>query len=685
MKVILFIVAALVCAPLLSQAGILMPFHTERHLLGAGKPKAGEFPEGSEGWELFLEFAGEANDGPATLEVRHRDVVTPLWKVVLNGADLGWLSVVKGEGVTYFELPKGTLRDGSNILQLRGVDRHRRGLIVAGPFLLHEEGLGKVPGLAMATVAVRDATTKEPVPARLTILDEGNKPAAIHGAGSLHTAVRAGVLYTMGKPTGFAVAPGKYRVFATRGMEWSCAAGELEVTEAGGARLDLKIAREVDTSGFIACDTHVHTREFSNHGDASVAERLVTLAGEGVELAIATDHNHNADYGPAEKETGITGYFTAVTGNEVSTNIGHINAFPLNPEDPVPDHKLSSWGELYAEIRAAGAEVVILNHPRWPFGAPESTPHGPFGQNRLSRTTGSFQPAKKLPFDALEVINSDTRNSKKDSVPLYVIEDWLALLNHGESITAVGSSDSHTVGNIVGQGRTYLRSATDNPAKLDLDAIYEAFNKGRSSISLGIFTDVRVDGEQVPGDVVEVAKSGEKIPVKVRVATPSWVTPRQVSLYLNGRMVMWRELSKTEGKPMDQWVEFSLARPAHDSHLVAVVLGDPVTEPFWKTTWDATLAATNPVYLDASGDGEYQSPRATAQALVDSKKGDLPGVLATLDDLDSAIGVQVVDLLLPERTEEETALIREKVRSLADDDALFMDYQKELAAADRKR
>ena len=197
MKAIVFVLAALVLSPLMCHAELVMPFHGERHLLGAGKAKEGEFPEGSEGWELFLEFAGKANDGPATLEVRHRDVVTPFWKVVLNGTDLGWLTVGKGEGMTYFELPKEALRNGSNILQLRGVDGHRRGLIVAGPFLLHEGGLdGGARARGWPRWQCADRASGKPVPARITIIDAEGEPARDpRGRVPAHRGARRGALY----------------------------------------------------------------------------------------------------------------------------------------------------------------------------------------------------------------------------------------------------------------------------------------------------------------------------------------------------------------------------------------------------------------------------------------------------------------------------------------------------------
>ena len=64
------------------------------------------------------------------------------------------------------------------------------------------------------------------------------------------------------------------------------------------------IRREVPTPGYVACDTHVHTLTHSGHGDATDVERVVTLAGEGVELPVATDHNKQVDYHAAAVKAG---------------------------------------------------------------------------------------------------------------------------------------------------------------------------------------------------------------------------------------------------------------------------------------------------------------------------------------------------------------------------------------------
>lgn len=662
-----------VCFVSLPVAGTPDSFHPQLHHLGNRQMKdwSKEGLQKPEGWRFSTRFETKGNNAEATLEIRQRNVVAPFWRVRLNDCELGRLHFAAGNSTTYLPIPSGTLRDGANTLEIGNKAARKGPDILVGEFRLHPTPLHELLNLSRITVSVTDPATGLAVPARITVTEAGGEPVRAHGAESSHTAVRGNTFYTMGEPEEIGLPAGQYRFFATRGTEWGLGTAGLSVDGSGEHEVALQISREVDTTGFIAADTHIHTLEFSGHGDASVAERLVTLAGEGVELAIATDHNHHTDYHPQQQEMGLHAHFTSVIGNEVSTKLGHINAFPFDPGTSVPDVDLPSWTQLYAEIRAAGAQVTILNHPRWPYGAPKGAPHGPFAQNKLNRTTGSFDPGLRFPFHGMEVINSMTENSQNEALPLYVLEDWMALLNHGETVRAVGSSDSHKVGSVVGQGRTYVPSATDDPAKINVDAACEAFIEGRTTISLGIVTDIRVAGEHSTGSTYSVPESAKEIPVRVRVAAPSWVTPTRAMLYVNGQRTAEKTITKESDTPIDEWVEFSIVAPSHDAHLIAVVLGEPVDGPFWEMQWKATMAATNPVFLDADGDGSYRSPRDTAKALIASGEGKLDAILGSLENVDPAVGVQVLDVLLQDAPENDGAAIHERARALAEESPIY--------------
>src|SRR5262249_53011986 len=282
-------------------------------------------------------------------------------------------------------------------------------------------------------------------------------------------------------------------VRATRGMEWSLAQAPIEVTAGSSQEVALALSREVDTTGWIAADTHLHTFTWSGHGDATVEERVIAIAGEGIELAVATDHNHQTDYRPEQRALELTPLFTPVIGNEVTTDNGHMNAFPFAPDAPVPDYREPDWAKLVSNIRACGAQVVILNHPRWPENGRD-----PLTRFGFDLRTGSNRAGQRFTFDCLELVNSDAPMQPTRDVLLV----WYALLNRGERFPGGGASDSRHVGVIAGQGRTYVPSATDDPAKIDVAAAVRAFKEGRVSVSHGIFATIEVDGRAHMGDLL---------------------------------------------------------------------------------------------------------------------------------------------------------------------------------------
>lgn len=602
-----------------------------RHLGDTRTPEWPEAPAEPEGVRLRLAFAGADTGREQVLALRHAHV-DDAWSVLLNGAAVGALPPGDAWRETFLPLPAGAVKAGENelvVLPARPTDD-----ILVGDVRLFEAPLRELLDLRPLRVHVRDAQGR-PLPARVTVVAEDGARAPLWLAARDGTAVRDGLLYTADGEAACELAAGRYVVHATRGMEWSLASAAADLSGPPGAAAELTLAlrREVDTSGWIAADTHVHTLTFSGHGDASLAERVVTLAGEGVELAVATDHNHQTDYRGEQARLSLSGWYTAVTGNEVTTDNGHFNAFPLPPGGPRPDHALTDWVALVDGIRAAGARVVILNHPRWP-----DRERGPFGVFGLDAFTGARTGDVPFRFDAMELVNAT--NEHED--PELLLADWFALLNRGERILAAGSSDSHTVGDPVGQGRTYVASPGDDPRDLDVDALCDALLAGRASVSLGLFADVRVAGRAHAGDLLPVA--GGELPVELRVAAPGWVQPREARLYLDGGLVAVAPLPGSEGRPTDLRLPLRVTPPAHDAWLVAVVVGDGVEGPWWRTLNPYTFAATNPVWLDADGDGASSAPRVTAGRLAADLLARGP---AAARPADAAVLVHLLDQLAP--------------------------------------
>ena len=601
------------------------------HLGDDDTPEWPEAPAKPDGTQVEVTFEGIAFPGEGLLVCTQRHVNNP-WHLELNGQRFATLEAVEPLGEHYYTIPAGLIVDGTNRLVLVGdvpTDD-----ITFGALAYFPEGFREHFDLRKVRVSVRGADG-EGMPARVTLTDEAGALQRFFFAESPSTAVREGVAYTMDGQLSLEVPPGRYEVFAARGTEWSLAHKSL-VVDGPAHEVGLQLRRELDTRGFVAADTHIHTLTHSGHGDSSVEERMVTLAGEGVELAIATDHNHNIDYRPTQEAMGLSRYFTPVVGNEVSTPVGHLNGFPLGSEDEVPAHDGTDIVEIVAGIRAKGALAVILNHPRWP--SHEDSPHGDM---QLDQETGDWTGNWACPFDAMELINSQTSELE----PMLLFRDWFALMNRGERVSAVGSSDSHTVGGVVGQGRTYVRSSTDDPSAIDVEEAALNLANGHSSISMGIFVDARQGAESVLGETLRFPGEDTSSLVDLRIAAPSWVHPTKLTVLANGKPIFTTMLARSATpQPFEELVRVprDLAWPQHDFYLVAIVEGEGVGGAFWPQINDYTLAATNPMFFDVDGDGVCTNPRALATALL-AKSGTEPAAVAgLLEQVDSAVAVQLL-------------------------------------------
>ena len=300
------------------------------------------------------------------------------------------------------------------------------------------------------------------------------------------------------------------------------------------------------TDGYVCADTHIHTFTYSRHGDATIDERMLTLAGEGIELPIATDHNLTVDYEPVASKLGVRRYFTPVIGDEVTTaSLGHFNVFPLARDSRLIDWRLPSWARLSRDIARKGTRRPRCGRsghhpeprPRHARRLPAVRPEPPRELHRRGRGRAGNSPA-----NAMEVVNSGATLTD----PMLLVRDWFGLMNRGRFLTPVGASDSHDVSRyIVGQGRTYVRSASTDPGKIDVGTPLEQFRAGRVLVSYGLLADIRWPGSTARatscplrssrGPAAREQDAGEdRLNVHVRVLGPAWTRASRVMLFANG-------------------------------------------------------------------------------------------------------------------------------------------------------
>lgn len=619
----------------------------ESRRLHLGKPGSWEWDEFKDrkvdAERLEIRFQAKPNSTEQALRIWQSQVKLN-WPVMLNGRRLGSLTTAETAMESDFALPPGTLKDGENVLVVDAAASLDD--IEIGPVILMQEPVKTYLSGARIEVNVTDAANGNAMPCRLTLTrpDGTLQPLNAEPAGDV--AARTGVVYTKNGKATLSVPAGDYVLHAGRGFEWSVERQNLGVKQGDVFSAQLKLKREVNTQGWIAADSHIHTLTHSGHGDASIEERMLTIAGEGIELAISTDHNHHTDFEPAAASVGVASWFTSVIGNEVTTKRGHFNAFPIQSGASVVNANEQDWAKLLPAIRATpGVKVITLNHPRDLHSG-----FVPLGGLQFNPKTGRHRDADALDIDALEVITSAAMQS--DIHLLY--RDWFALLNRGHRIAAIASSDSHDVNRfILGQGRTYVAAKDADPAGVDLNDVWSSYQQGRLLVSLGLFTTMKVDGRFSVGDLA--TGLGNKLKVEIVVNGPSWVQADRVELFANGILVREQALRDAHQSGEKARVTFDLPRPAHDVHLVAIATGPGVKEPFWeiprpyqpssKTFVSRVIGSTNPIWIDADNDGRFLSAFAIAQGLVQRFGNDEAKLKESAKGYDQAVAAQLESLI----------------------------------------
>ncbi|MFG0334381.1 MAG: CehA/McbA family metallohydrolase [Maioricimonas sp. JB049] len=618
------------------------------HLRIEGPREWVTFPETPDADRLELTFEARASSTEQSLRLYQEDV-KQTWRVVLNDTEIGRLTRDENPMVVWFAVPAGTLVDGANrlIIEQQTGRRSMPDDIRVGEIALDDRPLDDALSESTIELTVVDSDEGVALPARITILDEQGVLQTVGATSHDHLAVRSGIVYTSTGTARFGVPAGTYRIYAGRGFEYSLASDELNIAPGDTTERTLTIRREVPTAGYVACDTHVHTLTHSGHGDATVQERMITIAAEGIELPIATDHNVQIDHRPYARELGVDRYFTPVIGNEVTTKVGHFNIFPVPEDAPLPDHTGDNWPDILAEIQqATAAPVVILNHARDMHNGVR-----PFGPARHFDVVGENLAGWPMSFNGMEVINSGATQTD----PMQLLADWMALLNRGWSVTPVGSSDSHDVArHFVGQGRTYIRCDDEHPGEIDIDAAVENLRAGRVRVSYGLLTELTVNGRS-SGETA--AATGDEIEVDIRVLGPHWVQADRVELFMNGEKVREAPISAgSDDRPTGvKWQgRWKLPRPPHDVHLVAIAWGPGIAGSYWKTAkpyqptspnWAPRIfGCSGAVWIDADGDGTRTSAHAYAERICNTVHGHLPDLLERLADYDIAVAIQAAHL-----------------------------------------
>lgn len=400
--------------------------------------------------------------------------------------------------------------------------------VVFTPGMPWELVLDVSPGGRLA-LRVNDGDTGAPLTARIAIrgIDGTRDPNfgpdyRASGAGPIIDALRGEITTPM--PSG------RYRVMATRGIEWSIDAATVEILPGHTASATLAPRHVVPTPRHVGCDLHVHARP-SFDTPVTVEDRVLSLVAAGVDFAVPSEHNLTGDYGPALTHLDLTSALSWVPGVEITTygpRFGHFGLFPY-PSGAIPAFRRTSAAALFAAAHKQDASRVLqVNHPRFPDGI------GYF------EVVGFDPDAPRLPgnmrtdFDALEVYNGYDL-ATPDRVAL-VLRDFYALLNRGFRHVATGSSDSHRIQfQWAGYPRTFAEVPEGPEGPMDVKAVVASIKQGRSFVSSGPVIELDVDG-RTPGNDTSV--TGNEVTAHLVVRAAPWIDATSATFVAGGNEVL---------------------------------------------------------------------------------------------------------------------------------------------------
>ncbi len=252
-------------------------------------------------------------------------------------------------------------------------------------------------------------------------------------------------LYATDGVAGTELRPGRYTVYASRGIEYDLQSKDVEIVAGQTAQLGFTLTQVVPTPGWISADFHVHSVK-SVDSDMGLEKRVQSFAVEGVDLVTSTDHNHVANYAPTIQAQNLEDWLASAVGLELtSLEMGHFNAFPIVTQPGPIQHGSFRWfyrppGELFAQLRGLGKDpqktIVQINHPRDTVlgyfnafdvgtytGKPLPTPSSLVRLDRTPQKDGTPSPYDpvnfSLDFDVMEVFNGKRLDNMFSSrVPL---------------------------------------------------------------------------------------------------------------------------------------------------------------------------------------------------------------------------------------------------------------------------
>ncbi|MFT5572621.1 MAG: hypothetical protein ACI9FR_001545 [Cryomorphaceae bacterium] len=431
---------------------------------------------------------------------------------------------------------------------------------------------------------------------------------------------------------------GAYRVYATRGPEYSLEVTDIDVKVGESYNLGIAVPQRVlSTPGFIASDLHVHAgQSFDN--TFSETERVRTFVAEHGEVMVSSEHDMPVDFAPLIGKMGADKMITSIAAAEVtsllSTDLtpytaGHTNFFPYHPSPleyrrGMVNNENRRLRDIMHDVRQISPNVLVqLNHPRqsdrlsgelpdnWremidagdyfehmgPAGHPYQ-PDKPLHSepNNVLLEADPQTGVRDLDFDLIEVINAG--GPDHESRLRAVRKDWLSLVKQGERKVATANSDSHMSAHQVAVPRTMVSVIGDSVASFSEAEFIESLRAGNAYGTTGPMIEIDLSGKHM-GETF----SGERGQLKMKITSADWISVDLLKVQVNGETISEYQLT-------DQAInELLIPISFNKDSFVTIEASGPTTQAYRDVYPDISpYAFTNAIFVDYDSDGKWLAP-----------------------------------------------------------------------------
>lgn len=460
------------------------------------------------------------------------------------------------------------------------------------------------------TYEIVDATTSEPLPAKLTFISLPNKP--VLDLGATYSAPGSSNTYYAYTGRGeLTLPPELFKIIVSRGIEYETV--EKEVRIVPGAKNELKVAlkRVLDTTGWICADIGVKT---NNSPDSLVApkDRVIAAVCEGVEWLVTGDANVATDLQQVITELGLNKWIKATPGINLEFDPpsapGNFLIFPADQktvETIVPKlEEIARWqpNKIFEYLRKTFPNALIQ------VNRPLAADDGYFAVN------GYDKEKKELPtnaefsydFDLLNIWQGKSMQAMEECLQLYY-----NLLSNGYRKGFSGGSFARFIyGEETGYPRTYIMSSTDDPDRINIAELCQNLKLGKTIVTNGPFIKFTVNQQSI-GSLVKPLE--EQVTCTLDVFAAPWINVGIINLNRNGNFVKWifiPPIQEIHRYPRQAREPFKL--PAkEEAYLDVTVKGtrsmEPVISPisFPEGTPMMPFAICGPILIDINGNGNF--------------------------------------------------------------------------------